>query len=448
MSAEPKINIFGKIVRVFIALAFLAGGGLAYAYLKNSAPKVRRQQPKPMPTVVNVIKAAPSSTKAVISGMGTVIAARQITLESRVAGEVIQISPNLTPGGKVKKGEVLLRLDPADYEVEVQKAQSSLDKARADYDIEVGYQQVAKDELRLMTKSSKMPIDNTALALRKPQLNKEKANVASAEADLKKALLNLSRTVIKAPFNALIIERDVNLGSQVGGQEKLATLVGTDEYWIEAALPLDKLPRLNGSGGGGAAVKVSSHSGGHAWQGRTLRLSGTLNENSRMAKILIAVPDPFALHSEKAGRPLILGDYVSVEIQGGEINDAIELPRSALRDNNSVWLLNKAQLEIRKVDLAWKEKERVFIDSGLHAGDKVITSELSAPVEGMRLVSSEMAKKMMNAKSGSKTAAGPGMAQAGGAGMGSGSPKQGKKKAGMKQAQGKVPDPAKSGGQQ
>ena len=394
MDNEKKHGVGGKLLRLIIVLALLAGGGWAYAYLKNTAPKMQRKPRKPTPIVVDVLKAKARNTKAVVTAMGSVVAARQIVLRAQVAGEVSELSANFTPGGRVAKGEVLLRLDPADYEVELKKAKASLEKAKADYNIEQGYQQVAKEEMKLMEKAGKLQMDSAALALRKPQLNKARADVTTAEASLKKAELNLARTVIKAPFNALITERAVNLGSQVSSHGELATLVGTDEYWVEAALPIDRLSKLDLGADGAAPAVIKSASGQMRWSGRTLRSTGTLNQNSRMAKVIIAVPDPLEPEITGAPRPLILGDYVSVEIQGVDISQAIELPRTALRDGGSVWVLNQDRLNIRKVNLAWKEKERVFVNEGLEPGDLVITSELNAAVEGMQLVKAETATTM------------------------------------------------------
>ena len=416
MNKEKKHGFGGKILRLIIVLTILAGGGWAYAYLKNTAPKMQRKPRQPMPTVVEVLKAEHRDTKAMLTAMGSVVAARQIVLRTQVSGEVSEISPNFTPGGRVAKGEMLVRLDPADYEVELKKAKAGLEKAKADYNIEQGYQQVAKEEMKLMEKAGKLQMDSAALALRKPQLNKARADVVTAEASLKKAELNLARTVITAPFNALITERTVDVGSQVSAHGELANLVGTDEYWVEAALPIDRLSKLDLDADSAAPAVVKSFSGGMKWSGRTLRSTGTINQDSRMATVIIAIPNPLEPQTSGASMPLILGDYVSVEIQGVDINQAIELPRTALRDDGSVWVLNQDRLNIRKVNLAWKEKERVFVNDGLMPGDLVITSELNAPVEGMQLVKAENAAAVGN-KGGKTPGAAKGQGVTG-AGMG------------------------------
>jgi RND family efflux transporter MFP subunit len=402
MSSQNNPPVLRKIFFFLLAVLILASGVGAFAYFKSTGPKMRRAKAKAIPTIVEVITASKGNSQAIISAMGSVVASKEVVLKARVSGEVIAVSPNFAPGGHVAQGEQLVRLDFSDYQVEMAKAKSALKKEQASYAMEQGNQKVARAELKLM-KDSKVDIKRTALALREPQLRQAQASVDSAKAQLAKTKLDLERTVIKAPFNALITQRQVHLGSQVTTQGTLATLVGTDEYWVEAAIPLDRLAKLDISRPGGCPVQVSSQSTGYVWPGHTLRLTGTLSQGSRMAKMIIVVPDPLGLKQEKPRPMLMLDDYVSVKIQGDAIDNAVELPRFALRDNNTVWLMNKGKLEVRKVDLLWKESERVFVNGGLKGGEKVIVSELAAPVQGMRVMTAEQADKFLADRAGANS---------------------------------------------
>ena len=284
--------------------------------------------------------------------------------------------------------------------------------------IEQGSQEVARAELRLMRQASKNPVQETALALRKPQLEQAKAGEASAKADLEQARLDLKRTAITAPFNGLITKREVVMGSLLSAQAAIGTIVCTDEYWIEAVVPLDRMRQLGLDQPGGRPVEVTSQGDGAVWSGRTLRSTGVLSEDSRMATVIIAVPDPLGLKSKVARTALMLGDYVSVSIQGRTIDNVFELPRSALRDDGSVWVLTEGKLEVRPIKLAWKESNRVFIASGLEPGETVVTSDLSVSAPGMRLISAAEAERLENERTADRPD-GAGQPAGGGAGKAS-----------------------------
>ena len=385
MSDDKRKSFFNISFKILAPLLLVAAGGAAWAYFQATAPTIKKHKPRPQSVVVDVKEVHPGRAQTVINAMGTVIPSREVTLKSKVSGEVIALSDQFLPGGRIPRGEKLVTLDPADYEIAVKKAQSALDKALADLAIEKGSQTIAREELRLMSKVSSGKIKKTDLALRKPQLQQAQASVDSARADLEQTKLDLERTIIAAPFNALITQRSVNLGSQVSSQESLATIVSTDEFWVEALVPLNQLSSLDLQREGGCPAVIRSQSSDQSWSGQVLRITGQLSDTSRMAPVIIAVPDPIGSRPLDPSRQLMLDDYVEVEISGRTIPDLIELPRSALQDDNTVWIYADGVLEIRPVTLAWKNTDRVFVKSGLTPGDRVVVTELSRPVPGMAL---------------------------------------------------------------
>lgn len=378
-----RTRIMQRLIRVIVPVIIILAGTAAWAYFKATAPQMEKQAPPKAVSAVEVTTVQNSDTPVVISAMGSVVASRQVTLTARVSGDVIWISPHFIPGGYIAKGEEILRLDPADYKVDLQKRQSALAEAKADLAIEQGNQTIAREELRLLSETAGDSIAATDLALRKPQLQKAEAAVASAEADLQAARLDLERTVIRAPFNALVTACQVNLGANVSAQTSLVTIADTDEYWVEAVIPVDQLAHLDLTAGSPALVR--SQSGQVERRGRAVRLTGQLSETSRMAKVIVAIADPLGIRSDTVPEPMILGDYVTVHIQGRTLKSVIELPRTALRDDNTVWLYDNARLQIRPVTLSWKDDQRVYVQEGLTAGDRVIVSDLAIPVRGMAL---------------------------------------------------------------
>jgi RND family efflux transporter MFP subunit len=318
-----------------------------------------------------------------VNAMGSVSPKREITLKPSVSGTVTRVGNHFDPGGIVSKGELLIAIEETDYRIAVKKAQSALQQAKADLEQERGQQKSARKELQYYEKSGMDRVTDKALVLRKPQLKKAQARVAAAEADLEQAKVNLSRTRIKAPFNAIITETSVNRGSYVSSQQELAVLHGTNTYWITASLAPDKLDALQRPDQGPAKAVITSQTRNFQWTGRVKGPTGRTLEKSRMAEILVEVDDPLGLETDA---PALLSDeYVSLEILAAERRNVIAVDRKYVRDNRSVWILKDGRLDSRRIDPFWKNKKNVLVDKGLSVGEHLITSDISIPIQGMPL---------------------------------------------------------------
>ncbi len=372
-----------KVLKVLLPVLFLAlGAGVAWQFI-SSKPPVSRQQPQVRTPGVEVFSVRKSDVQTMVSAMGTVVPARKLILRSKVGGTVLETAPGFTPGGVLQEGTTVLRIDPRDYETEVQKQKSNLAMARAEMRLEEGRQDVARQELDMLQQGSNPELQETDLALRLPQLEKARAEVQSASSELDKARLNLSRTSIVAPFDVLVLEQEAHQGSEVGTRDKLATLVDTREYHIRAMVPLRSLKLIDLQAKEGNQVKVASQSGTGEWAGRTLRLTGEVDEQARMAALLIRVRDPLGLESER--EQLLLDDYVQLEIQSRVLHEVFALPRKALRENDKIWVYQNGQLQIRQTEVIWGDQERIYVKQGLDEGEQVIVSDLSTPVQGMEV---------------------------------------------------------------
>jgi RND family efflux transporter MFP subunit len=380
---KPKLSVFSQIIRVLLPVCILAAGFWGYHYFKSRETKVKRRPPVQTAMLVETIRPEPGDFSGTIRVMGTVVPDRQVSLKSRVAGEIIDVSASFVRGGVVNKGEVLVRLDDSDYAIAVKKADSALAKARADLEIEQGSQTIAEEEFKLISKVSKTQVKATDLALRKPQLAQAKASVLNAQADLETAHLNLARTVIRAPFNSLVLEKKVDQGSLVSAQETIAVLVDIDAFHVEALVPPDQLGAVSTDPENPSPAVIRSPFSHLTWPGKVVRATGKMSQASRMAGILVEVSNPLGQGSDT--RPLLLDDHVIVDISGTRFENVFRLPRNLLRDRDTVWINTNGQLEIRKVTVAWKQDGTVFISNGLTPEDDVIVTDLSAPISGMAL---------------------------------------------------------------
>jgi RND family efflux transporter MFP subunit len=385
----PPIRWWKRLFRLLVALAIIGVAVVGAAYLQKTAPQTKKRPPAKWVPLVQVVPLQPTHHQVVLTAMGTVIPARQIVLKSRVAGQILAVHPEFTEGGFLHKGDLVIQLDDADYKLALAEKKSNLVNSEYALELELGRQEVAQKEWQLLSGERKYLDSESDLALRKPHLDKANADLEAARAQVEKAALDLERTRITAPFNAIIRSKSVDIGSQVTAQEPLAELVGTDVYWVQASIPVDRLEWIqipNQAGDAGSSVTVH-YSGGHTNEGRVVRLMGDLASEGRMARILVEVKDPLGRQKDSAQRlPLLIGEYVRVEIEGRRLEEVFVVPRTALRDDATVWLLNKDMtLAIHTVIPVWRDADTVILKDDLKAGDQLIVSDLPAPVAGMEV---------------------------------------------------------------
>lgn len=379
-----------KATLAICALLALAAAGALWLIF-NTEPEVQRETAvRETAMLVEVTGAEAGSFHPVIEAMGVVMPAREVTLRSRVGGEVVELSPAFVPGGRVAKGETLVRLDDADYRNALQQRESDLQQAIAELEIEHGRQEIAERDYRQLQKD--LEPDNRALVLREPQLRSAEARVQAARAAVEQARLDLQRTVIKVPFDAQVLDREVNLGSQLSPGGPLARLVGLDSYWVETTVPLDKLHwlRFPESGDtGGSPVTIRHRTAwprGQAREGRLFQLVGELEGDTRLARLLVVVDDPLSRRAANGDAPrLIIGAFVECRIRGREIEGAVRLSREHVRKNNTVWLMDGDRLAIRDVDIVFQDADFAYIGEGLSADDRVVTTSLATVREGVKL---------------------------------------------------------------
>ena len=377
------------VINIVLSIALIAAGIAGAAYISKTAPKARKRPPVKALPLVRVIDVHPNAERILVSAMGTVIPAQQIVLESRVAGEIVSIHPEFSIGGHLKKGEDILQIDPQDYKLALTLAKARVKDAESKLKILKAEAEAAKEEWQVINRNRAGKNNNPSpLLIKKPQLTAAQAMLVAEQADVKKAQLDLARTKISAPFNAMVRAKHVDIGSQVSSQEQLAELVGTDEYWIQASLPVNRLSWImipRNSGESGAKVQIFYRNGVER-TGTVIKLLGDLEAEGRMARVLVEVKDPLGLTvAEKKHPPLLIGEYVRMEIEGRQLKNVYRIPRTALRDNTRIWLSNDGKLEIRTVETLWRDAQTVLLTDGLQPGEQLIVSELSKPVDGMPL---------------------------------------------------------------
>jgi RND family efflux transporter MFP subunit len=392
--------LFLAITGVILPIAIVAGAYLGAKELMNSAPQAKRRGESGGADSARLVEVTPfvvGNHQVEVEVMGTVKAARSLSLTPQVGGRIEWVNDAVVVGGRVRADDPLLRIEKADYELTILQREADLASAQSTFQLEMGQQNIAEQELNSLGRQ--INEEQRALVLRKPQLAQAEAELARARNAIEIARLDLQRTALKAPFNAMILEETIELGANISPSTRVAELVGTDQFWVELEIPLDDLRwiELSDSGGVGSEVRLYNRT---AWgedvfrRGRAARLSGSVSETSRLAKLIVEVDDPTCLKPENAGLPhLLLNSYLRAHIEGRVLENVASVSRDFLRENDSLWIMtSEGTLDIRPVEIAWRGRRDVLVGLGAAPGESLVTSDLSIPVQGMKLRINEPSK--------------------------------------------------------
>lgn len=340
--------------------------------------------------VVDTIPARLQSLNFSVVSQGAVAPRTETTLVAEVSGQIVSVSSNFIAGGFFRKGEMLLQIDPSDYETALLRAQATLAARKAQLaDQTARSEQALKDWTNLGRKGE--PSD---LTLRKPQLAEAKAAVQAAGAELRQAERNLERTRIKVPYDGLVRNKMVDVGQFVGAGTPLGVTFAVD--YAEIRLPLSSndmrflnLPsatRLDSAHRVPVRLVSGTLEGLQEWDGEIVRTEGVVDQKSRVVYAVVEVVDPYGVLGKSDQAELKMGTFVRADIEGLRADNVVVLPRSVLQNDNTVLVANKdRELEIRQVELVRAEPRQVYISSGVDSGELVITTSLDAPIPGTKL---------------------------------------------------------------
>lgn len=366
-----------------IAIALLLAAFSVSQYLLSNPPKADRQKPARHARFVETTSVTPGEHVVVLSATGEVRPAEQLQLSARITGVVESIDARFVPGRLVSKGAPLLRIDDADYRVALDSAEANLSSALAALAQEKGRQAVARADFELLgTDVSEV---ETSLMLRAPQLQAAQAEVQSARAAVERARLDLSRTRILAPFDALVLSREIGVGAVVNGPAtELASLAKANPYWVELLVPVENLRWVDvaDENGPGSRVEIrdTSQPKDGPWSGRIIELLDSVESSGRRARLLAEI-DPI---SQQTGERLLLGSYVGARIQGRSVSQAYALEPGWIHDGG-VRVFRGGVLQIVDIEVLHRARDQVIARIELQPGDAIITTQLGSVVAGMRV---------------------------------------------------------------
>lgn len=372
---QQKKNRQWLWVSLILILSIAATIGLSMA---RKAPE-KKTEPR-LPPLVSLQPLTFQDITYQVASQGTVQAKTETTLVSEVNGKITAIADAFVAGGFFQAGDVLVRIEPADYQTAVKAAEAALATAKAALEEERARAKVAERDWLNFT-SGKAP----ALGLRKPQLASALAKVNSAEADLERARRDLSRTEIRAPYSGMVKSRAANLGQFVSRGSQLGVLLDTAIAEVRLPLTLADLKDLGVTAQSNLQLEVSlQDDSAQQWPAILVRTEGVLDSQSRVIHAVAELNDPY--RRAQTGTPLRFGQFVQAKITGRTASAVMQLPRHLLKPGHQVLVADKAlKLQLRTVRLDRADQAFAYIAGGTETGDQLVVSPLANPIPGMQV---------------------------------------------------------------
>lgn len=388
---------------ILIAVAIL-GGAIALSAIMIS---LRPEPPvRPLPSnvpFVNTGVAAATQGAIPVHGAGTVRPRAEIDVAAQVGGQVTWVAPAFQGGGRVSAGDVLFRIEDADYGNRVQQARANVAAQQVALLQAEEEARIARAEYQGFQRRAGGGAGGAAspLTLREPQLEAARAALARDSAVLADAELALSRIEVKAPFSGAVRFETVDMGQFVAPGQSVGRLYATDAVEVvvplsdsDAALIPDLWRLIAGDGNRRVRTTVSSSYGDahYTWSGYVDRAEAALDEQTRTIDVVVRVPNPFRGGTPALGEgdgasgpPLLVGQFVDVEIDGVAPERYFVVPRAALRTDNEIWAVRDEAVTIVPVQVLQRLDDMVYVTGGLEDGQMVVTGGIQIATEGMEI---------------------------------------------------------------
>jgi len=388
MPSRKKLWIW-RVITFVLPLLVIIGAIAGFAVMSALKPKPDEKEDIVKALPVLTALAVQDDVTLTVNVQGEVQPRTQINMVPQVSGLITYMSQKFIEGGRFNKGDLLVKIDPAEFELRVIQAKANVAQAETAITRETSEASIAKHDWEELGLSGRP----TPLTLREPQMAEAEAQLASAQARLAEAELQLARTSLYAPFTGRVTLRHVDQGEFVTAGTQLGEIYAVDVMDVRLPMTNEELHRAGLTLGfevsaktPGILVSLSANVAGaqSQWQGRIVRTDSRFDSTTRVLFAYAEVRDPFGAGASD-GVPLAPGIFVNAAVEGQKLDDIIVIPRSALRGNDKVYLAKDEILSIETVTVISSDRDRVILDGGIDVGDKVITSPIRGVADGMKI---------------------------------------------------------------
>ena len=399
----------GRISGFYVAAALIIGSVVLAAFLISLAPEPASRELSLQIPFAQTGRIVAGSGPIPVYGAGTVRPGAEVDIAPQVGGKVVWVDPGFKSGGRVQAGQTIFRIEATDYQHQVQVVEADL-AARQAALLEAEEQAViARAEYTRFSErqgDTDSPSTASPLALREPQLRAAQAALKRDEARVANANLALSRTRITAPFDGVVRDESVDAGQILNAGQTVGRIFAADA--VEVVVPLSDadsslIPGLWELQAGDTRRQVFARviarygDGSYAWDGYVDRGEASLDEQTRTIDVIVRVPDPFSTGVPLDGSatiggspPLLVGEFVKVQIQGVALENYYRVPRAALQPGNEVWVVNIGGIvSIVSVRVVQRADDEAYVIGALEAGQAVITGGIQYVTPGMRVLTGD-----------------------------------------------------------
>ena len=405
-----------KYKKILVPVIIIAVTVVLMVVIFNNPPEGKRSKAsKAAQMTVDTVTLNPQTYQVMVQSFGTVQPRTQSVLFAQVSGQIIEVSKQFRDGGFFEKDDFLIQLDDRDHRAEVKIAQASLMSAKQNLLEENARVEQAKTDWKRLG-NGETP---TALVLRQPQYEAAKALVLSAEAELDKVKLSLERTRILAPYAGRVLKKNVDIGQVISSNTELADIFAVDYVEIRLPiknkdLPLMVLPEEYINTNEAAedersmisnVVFSSDLMGEQVWQGKVIRTESAIDELSQQLYVVAQIIRPYD-KGYNPGAQIKMGQYVTAEITGNQVENALVIPSSAIYQASYVYIVENGLLMRKEIQLGWQNGTESMIKKGLSAGDELVLTALGQVNSGTPVAITGQVSSQRTAK-GPKSARSP-----------------------------------------
>ena len=375
--AQDTPNERNNAKQNLIAVLVLLVGIVLAAVVVMTGPDVEVGVEQPRIVAVQTMQVSSGTVQMTVQSRGSVAPKTESDLVAEVAGRIVDVSPSLVVGGFFEKGDILARIEAADYEAGLEAASAQLVSAESELANAERYFD-RQQELAVADSISQSQYDEAFNRFTIAQAALREATVQKAQAGR-----DLERTRLIAPYHGRIRSERVDVGQFVQRGETLASLYSIESAEVllpirDADLAYLPLSLADNVKSGMKTSKVLLRAGfagqDHEWEGSIVRSEGELDATSRMVNLIAHIDEPYQQSNES---PLVAGLFVDATIYGFEHADIVVLPRSAVQTNGSVYVVNaENRLEERAIDVLRIADDKVYIRNGLRDGETVCITVL------------------------------------------------------------------------
>ncbi len=371
---------------IFIAAAVIA----AYAMIgtRTETQKVAVQAPT---LLVQVAIARRQPVTFTVQSQGSVIPRTETTIVAEASGRIVEVSDAFVSGGRFAAGDVLIRIDPRNYESALLRAQANVARAETQLATESALAGYAEEDWQRLRQTTPGTAPATQLALRKPQLQQALAELHFAEAELKDAEGDLDRTTIRAPYNGRVRDKVADIGEYVNVGSEIARIFAVD--FAEVRLPVTQrdlqyldITKLRSNEPFNVMISAELAGTVSRWSAKITRTEGVFDTTSRVLYLVAQIQDPYAYAEGATSAPLLMGMFVSAEIDGQEAGDLFLIPRHSLERGTTLWVVDdESRIYPRELNIVRRDNDFVYVVDGLDEGERYCVTPIDQPLPGMKV---------------------------------------------------------------